>query len=248
MRRAMLYLGYALVLIVLLSAAVGAMLTYPEPLFTHSVQVGRLSLHSDRPFDRPAGEHVLADVERRLAKAPRDIADQNSTYRIFVANTELRRRITFLWHDGAGGLNYYPIAGSVFIRQSDINRDRVLRSDGDPVEPPRTLAYFAAHEIAHSLVGKRVGAIANWQLPHWIREGLCDYVGFGGNIDVAALARLLRAGDPSLDPRQSGTYARYRLLVAYYLKHENWSVDRLLRSGLSQDEAERALHASPLGR
>lgn len=226
-----------------LSAATAALLAYPEPLYAHVASSGRLSLHSDRPFSISAGQAVLVDIERRLAAAPVGIADPDSTYRIFVSNDETRRRLTLLWNYGAGGVNYYPIAGSVFIRQADINRDRLLGSDGRDVPPPRTLAYFGAHEVAHSLIGQRVGAIANWRMPVWVREGLADYVGFGGDVDVNALAQQFRAGHRDLDPAASGLYARYRMLVAWMLEHEGWTVDELLASGMPQEEAEARLLA-----
>ena len=225
----------------LISAAGAAIIAYPEPLHAHHVEHGRLRLHSDRPFDRDRGRALLAAVEQRLAAAPPELRDVHSIFRVIVSNSEWRRRLTFLWNYGAGGVNYYPLGGAVFIRQADIDAGFVMRSDGTPVPAPRTLAYYAAHEIGHSLIGKRFGPLANWQLPVWIREGLADYVAFGGEVDIDALMRALRAGDSDLDPQRSGLYARYRLLVAYLLEREGWTVDRLLESGLSQAEAERLL-------
>lgn len=234
----------AIAAMALISAATAtAVIAYPEPLYAYHVEAGRLALYSDRPFDLDQGRLILADVDRRLAAAPNGIADPDSRYRIFVSNDEWRRRGTFLWNNGAGGVNYYPIAGSVFIRQADVDRGRLLRSDGSDVPPPRTLAYYGGHEIAHSLIGKRIGAIANWRLPVWIREGLADYIGFGGEVDIEALTAQLRAGHRDLDPAASGLYARYRLLVAYFLEREGWDVDALLASNLPQDEAERRLLA-----
>ena len=225
----------------LITAAGAAIVAYPEPLHGYYVEQSRLRLHSDRPFDQDKGRALLAEVERRLAAAPPELRDPDSIYRIVVSNSQWRRRLTFLWNYGAGGVNYYPLGGVVFIRQADIDAGFVLRSDGMQVPAPRTLAYYAAHEIGHSLIGRRVGAVGNWKLPVWIREGLADYVGFGGDVDIEALTRALRAGDPDLDPQRSGLYARYRLLVAYLLEREGWNVDRLLQSGLSQAEAERLL-------
>jgi hypothetical protein len=72
---------------------------------------------------------------------------------------------------------------------------------------------------------------------------MADYIGFGGEVDIDALTRAFVAGDRELDPVRSGLYARYRLLVAYLLVREGWTADRLLASGLSQDEAERRLLA-----
>lgn len=227
----------------LLVLTMAAVLAYPEPLYAYHVEKDRLRLYSDRPFDQVQGRAILDEVENRLGRAPAELRDPDSVYRIFVTNAEWRRRLVFLWNSGAAGVNYHHSAGTVFIRQSDIDRNMVLRRDGTPVPPPRTLAYYASHEIGHSLIGRRVGTLANWRLPRWLREGLADYIGFAGDVDVRALTRAFRAGDPDLDPKRSGTYARYRLLVAWLLVDQAWPVDRLLASGMALTEAERRLDA-----
>jgi hypothetical protein len=224
--------------IVLLAAIPAAVLAYPQPLFAYHVQQGHLQLWSDRPFDPDKGRAVLADIERRIAHSPFTLGD--ATHRIFIANDEWRQRLVFLWNYGAGGVNYYPLH-NVFIRAADVDSNRVLRVRG--TVPPRTLAYYGAHEVGHSLIGARIGAIANWRLPKWIREGMADYIGFGGEVDIDALTNALIAGESDLDPARSGLYARYRLLVAYMLQREGWTADRLLASGLSQDEAEWRLRS-----
>jgi len=223
---------------VLLGASIAGVLAYPQPFFGHHVAQGRLALYSDRSFDADVGRAILADVEARLGRSE---LDDGLPHRIFVANAEWRRRLFFLWAFGAGGVNLYPVAGGVFLRQADIEADRLLRSDGTPVPPPRTLAYYAAHEIGHDFIARRIGVRANWALPAWIREGLADYIAFGGDVDIDALLAALRRGDFDLDPKRSGTYARYRLLVAWMLEREGWSVDRLLASDMPQGEAENLL-------
>jgi hypothetical protein len=60
-------------------------------------------------------------------------------------------------------------------------------------------------------------------------------------VAIEDLARRLREGDRQLDPAASGLYLRYLLLVAFFLEHEGWSVDVLLASGMSQQDAERRL-------
>jgi hypothetical protein len=127
------------------------------------------------------------------------------------------------------------------LRAGHVDRDRLLKSNGQEVEAPRTLAYFAAHEIGHALIARRIGGWDHWRLPVWIREGLADYVAYAAEVDIDRLEQGLRSGQPDLDPRASGLYGRYRLLVAHYLTREGWSVERLLSSRLSQAEAERGL-------
>jgi hypothetical protein len=222
-------------------AIVVATLVHPQPAFAYHVQSGRLSLFSDQPFDTEKSKRLLAEVDRRLRLASLDHGD--GEHRIFVANSDWRARLVFLWNFGAGGVNYYPLTRNVFIRQSDIDNNRVLRAAG-PVAPPRTLAYYAAHEIAHSLAGEAAGPFAYHSLPAWIREGVADYIGLPEKVDVESLIERLRAGDPELDPKRSGLYLRYRLLVAFFLDREHWSLEQLLASPMPQPEAEARMLAA----
>lgn len=48
----------------------------------------------------------------------------------------------------------------------------MVRHSGAFVEPPRTLAHYGAHEIAHSLTGEATGPLRYHRLPVWGREGL----------------------------------------------------------------------------
>jgi hypothetical protein len=222
-------------------ATVVAALVHPQPAFAYHVQSGRLSLFSDRPFDVEKSNSLLAEVDRRLRLASLDHGD--GEHRIFVANSPWRARLVFLWNSGAAGVNYYPLTRNVFIRQSDIDNDRVLRTAG-PVPPPRTLAYYFTHEIAHSLAGEAVGPLAYHSLPAWIREGVADYIGLAEPVDFEDLTARLRAGDRELDPKRSGLYLRYRLLVAFFLDHEHWSLEQLLASPMPQPEAEARMLAA----
>jgi hypothetical protein len=229
---------------VLLGASVAAVLAFPQPLFAYHAERGALQLWSDQPFDAARANDVLADAERRIARSP--FALGAGPHRVFIANAEWRRRLVFLWNSGAAGVNYYPLR-NVFLRHSDVDADRLFGNAG-AVPPPRTLAYYAAHEIGHSLIGERIGALANHRLPRWIREGLADYIGFGGAVDIDALTRALIADEVQMNPQRTGLYARYRLVVAYFLEREGWSVDRLLASDLPQADAEQRLLAASLSR
>jgi hypothetical protein len=215
-------------------------LAFPQPLFAYHAELRRLSLRSDRPFDSAHGRAVLADVESRLDTSP---LNDGRHHTIYVANAPWRETLVFNLAGGAAGVNDYPLTQNVFIRHSDIDANTVFGASGKPAAPPRTLAYYAAHEVAHSFTAERLGAAHLWNrgLPRWVREGYADYVGMGGRVDVDDLYRRWRAGDPALDVARSGQYARYRMLVAFLLDDEHWTVDQLLASRLPQDKAEAML-------
>jgi hypothetical protein len=219
-----------------LPAAGAGLLVFPQPLFPYSVTFQDLELHADRPFAKADGERLLADIRERIGRSALD--RRQGVHRIFIAQTSWRERLTFLWSYGAGGLNYYPLTRNVFLRRSDIARGLLISPLGTPVPPPRTLAYFGAHEIAHSLTGERVGPLGYARMPIWIREGLADAIALPGRGDYEALVRAYRAGERDLDPARSGLYTRYRLLVTFFLEREGWSIDRLLASPMSLEEAE----------
>ncbi len=226
---------------ILASATVTSLLALPQVLHTHETNYGRLSLYSDRSFDPAAGQAMLEDVQRRLSSAPPELLETETNWRIVISNSEWRGRLTFLDKYGAGGVNYHFLPEIAFLRQADLDRNRLIGNSGMVVGGERTLSYFAAHEIAHGMVTQRIGALARWRLPVWIDEGLADYVAFGGDVNIEKLTLLLREGHGDLDPATSGLYSRYLLLVAYFLQIENWSVDDLLSSAMAQQEAEHRL-------
>ncbi len=216
--------------------SVAGLLYYPDPLFRYHVESGRLSLLSDEPFDAERGRDILNAVDVRLRASTLD--DGVTRHAIVIANTEWRRRLVFLWNGGAAGVNYAPLTHAVFLRHSDVSANRVYGPSGRPAAPPRTLIYYASHEIGHTLAKSYLGFAGNARAPRWVREGVADYIAFAGRVDVDALKRAVAAHDPTLDPR-SGYYACYRLLVADLIQNHGWTVERILRSNMPQAEAER---------
>lgn len=228
--------------LVLLATALFILALIEAPgFFTYHTSDGRLTIWSDEPFDEGAGQRVLADVEKRLATSP---LDDELSHAIFVANAPWREDLFFNFARGAAGVNYFPLTNNIFLRHSDIDHDQVFgRRTGKPAPPPRTLAYYAAHEIAHSFTAERLGAAHLWNrmLPAWVREGYADYVGMGGQVDWRSLYQQYRAHDPQLTVIGSGLYGEYRMLTAYFLEHDHWTVDQLLASRLSLADAHAAM-------
>lgn len=215
------------------------LLCFPHPFFRHTIEYRNLKLHSDRPFEAEAALRVLALSREKLASSPWFSEDE--THEIFVCNEGWRRILFFNYKHRVGGVNYYPLTRNVFLRDSAIERNRLRGPSGNLVPGDRTLDYFIAHEVAHTLTGEAVGGLRFYFLPEWVREGYADYVGKGGTFDFEKSLAAFRSGAPEMDRERSGLYLRYHLLVAYLIDRKGWGAARVLAGGISQAAIEEEL-------
>ncbi len=217
------------------------LLCFPQAFFRASVRADNLVLYSDQSFSPAAGEQVLALVAAKLSTSPLYSARQE--HLVFVCNARWRQRIFFTYVYGVGGVNYYPLTTNVFLRDSIVEENCLIGPKGNRVPGERTLDYFIAHEITHTLTGQAVGGVAYHRLPQWVREGYADYVGKGASFNYDEARHAFLAGDPKMDWEKSGLYWRYNLLVAYLLDRQHWTVQRLLEEPMEQQAVEDAIRA-----
>jgi len=220
-------------------AAFLLLLSFPQPLFSYSLRVDNLVLHSDRPIPSLSAQNVLKLAQDKLAKSP--LYSNREVYDIFVCNAAWRQALLFNKDYGAGGVALYPLSSNIFLRDSWIEQNRLISPLGTPVAADRTLDYFIAHEITHQATGKAIGPIRFLKLPQYIREGYADYVGKGSSLNYDEAKRAFLAGAPEMDYKKSGLYLRYHLLVAYLLDHQGWTVSRLLRDCPPQQAVENSV-------
>jgi hypothetical protein len=237
-------LGRALAVLLLAAAAVVLLIAYPKPLFAHSVTAGRFTVNSDRQFDRATMQEVLAGVEQRLGRSPLD--DPGATYDLYIANSAWRRSLFFTYARDAGGLTYYAISRrNVFLSGMSSDGRSLVAPDGTEMGGVRTLAYYIAHEITHLQTGSRVGSLRLLTMPDWIREGVADWVALDRPQDLDRLAKAVDRGVPGRAYWDTlGVYPRYRLLVAVAMDRHGWSMEQLLASSMSIEEAARMLHGN----
>lgn len=224
-----------------IAAAIALLLSVPQPFFDSSVSAKNLTLYSDQPFAPESGQRVLQQVEAKLATSPLYSAEQK--HQVFVCNARWRQRIFFTYVYGAGGVNYYPFTTNVFLRDSIVEENCLIGPGGNRVPGERTLDYFIAHEITHTLTGQAVGGIAYHRLPQWKREGYADYVGKGAAFNYDEARKAFLANDPKMDWAKSGLYWRFHLLVAHLLDKQHWSVNRLLTEPIEQSAVEEMIRA-----
>ena len=226
---------------VVVAALMWGLLSLPQPFFHTSVSAKNLTLYSDQPFASAAGQQVLQLVEAKLTTSPLYSAAQK--HLVFICNARWRQRLFFTYQYGVGGVNYYPITTNVFLRDSIIEENCLIGPGGNRVAGDRTLDYFIAHEIAHSLTGQAVGGIAYHRLPQWKREGYADYLGKGAAFNYDEAKRAFSANDPKMDWAKSGLYWRFNLLVAHLLEKQHWNVQRVLEDPIEQAAVEAMIRA-----
>lgn len=222
-------------------AAILLLLNLPQPFFGTSVSAKNLTLYSDNPFTQESGQRILDLVEAKLAKSPLYSAEQK--HLVFVCNARWRQRLFFTYVYGAGGVNYYPITTNVFLRDSIIEENCLIGPKGSRVPGERTLDYFIAHEITHTLTGQAIGGIPYQWLPQWKREGYADYVGKGSTFNYDEARKAFLANDPKMDYAKTGLYWRFHLLVAHLLDKQHWSVPKMLTEPIEQTAVEGMIRA-----
>ncbi len=209
-------------LLVLIAALYIGALAYPQPAFAYHATYRQFEVWSDRPIDG-AISGVLDDATRRLKTSELYTPDQ--AFRIFFCNSTWRFGLYALFQTSAGGM-VYPLTANVYLRASDIARNRILSPHIGPIADAehRPLSYFIAHESTHVMQSRAFGRWFGLRYPTWLNEGYADYVGKGGDFDFDENLGLLKADDPALDYARSRLYRGYQLAVAWLLDKQGMSI------------------------
>ncbi len=229
-------------LLVLVTLAAGwlGLVVHPQPLFAYSARGGNIVLHARRPFP-PATQPLLQDVLRRVSASP--LYDSRRVHDVFLCDTPGLYAFLTLGAYKSGGLTQTMLNGHSFIRPYDIDRGTVFDRNGQVKTGGRSLAYYIAHEVTHALTADRIGRWRYRHLAPFQTEGYADRVAFARPLDLPAEREALIRGAPEMNPRQSGLYRRYELLVADLLDRRGLSVDQLLARPLDQAVIEAQVRA-----
>jgi hypothetical protein len=225
-------------IVAIVVALYSAIVLNPWVLFHHEVRAQNVVFHARDPF--PAEARAIAEAAReRVARSP--FFDPADEYHVYLCDTPSLFAFFAFWNHGVGAVAQVGVTGNIYMRPSHVARDRLLGPSGNEVPGERTLTYFVAHEITHTMVARRVGRLAYFGLETWQQEGYADYVGKGGQFDFDAALADFRSGAKELDPAVSGLYLRYHLLTQHLLEHEGVSAEALLASPRDPAPIEREL-------
>lgn len=203
---------WSLAIIVVVNIGFAAALINPTWAFSLREQTDRLAIYSARPLSgdmRAFAEQVMADLD--AGPLPPAGAD----YRIFITQGGWRDRLFFFNVPFAGGVIYPLYSGrNVFLTGADLAGDRLIKGD-EVIPPPRTLSYYARHELTHLAQRERLDTGRYIRCPVWLIEGLAEYVALGP-ADPAlreAVAVWRAGGDRQEMMRAHGSYPEHRLAV-----------------------------------
>jgi hypothetical protein len=179
--------------------AIGGMyallLTYPQPLFAHELRHAGIVLRADRPIP----DAMRATLDRVRARLDRSrVVDPARVQHVFLCQSRWRFAVFARNNYRAGGIANVYIGQNVFLRESDMEHDRLIGPSGRPAPADRPLSYFIAHELMHVEHGRLLGRLGYLRLPQWADDGHADYV--ARDIELRQALERLKSGARELDP------------------------------------------------
>lgn len=217
-----------------------ALLAYPQPLFAYELSHAGITVHSTLPIP-DAMRSTLDRARARLDRSP--VAAGALGAHVFICHSHALFALFARQNHRVGGIADWLVGQHVFLRESDMLNDRLIGPGGNPVAADRPLSYFIAHELMHVANARTVGRWRYSRMPQWVDDGYADYVARDVDLDDA-LAKM-KDGARELDPRRSGLYIRYQLMVAYLLEKKQVAVRTLLTAPPDREAVERDLASLP---
>jgi len=196
-------------------------LCFPEFAFPHKLTVGFVTVYSDEEIPVSEMTTILETAESRLQKSV--LFKEGLTQRIFIANNPLRWRYFTNINYKAGGINYVPLRHNIFLRKVDVKNNKLYGPLGKISGGDRTLDYYMAHEMTHTL---EYQSMPRYKYPfktNWVLEGYCEYIAHGSQSYEMVLDKYLHTTENVGEKY----YTRARTMVAYLLEVEQLPVSSL---------------------
>ncbi len=227
-----------LLAVVAVSVIYLALLAYPQPLFAHELTAAGITVHSTRPIP-DAMKATLERARARLERSPLDAGTRG--VHVFICDSRWLFALFARQNYRVGGVTDWLVGQHVFLRESDMQNDRLIGPSGRPVAPDRPLSYFIAHELMHVVNVRAVGRWRYARMPQWVDDGYADYI--ARDIDLGDALQKMREGARELDPHRSGLYLRYHLMAAYLLEKQRMPLHEVLADPPVREEVETRLMA-----
>jgi hypothetical protein len=216
------------------------LLVYPQPLFAYELSAAGITVHATRPIPE-AMRTTLERARARLDRSPLHASTKD--VHVFLCDPPWLFALFARQNYRVGGIADWLVGQHVFLRESDMHNDRLISPSGRPVPADRPLSYFIAHEVMHVANVRAVGRWRYARMAQWVDDGYADYVARA--IDFGDALQKMKEGARELDPRRSGLYLRYQLMVAYLLDKQRMPLEELLAAPPPREEVEAQLAGLP---
>jgi hypothetical protein len=213
------------------------LLCYPQPLFAYELTHAGITVHATTPIP-PAMRDTLERVRARLDRSP--LRHTLGHPEVFICQPRWLFALFARTNYQVGGIAN-ALGQNVFLRESDMEHDRLIGPGGQPVAADRPLSYFIAHELMHIAQLRHLGPVNYFRLPRWTNDGYADYV--ARDIDLGGALKKFGEGARELNPSLSGLYLRYHLMVAYLLEKKRTDLGALLDAPPDAETIERELRS-----
>ncbi len=214
-------LSRLLLVIVLLGLIYILTLYFPQPFFKNKITYNKISLYSDEQIPEKEAIKILKSAEENIKKSK--IYKKDTIHNIYFANNKLRWLYFSNKNNNAGGLNYVIFNHSIFLRKADVLNNRLFNSKGEKVKGDRTLDYFIAHEITHTLEFQSMKFYKYPLNTNWVIEGYAEYIAHGSQNYESSLDYYLNVPENE----RAKYYTRVRTMVTYLLEVDKVQISDL---------------------
>ncbi|GAB4163740.1 MAG: hypothetical protein Fur003_6250 [Candidatus Dojkabacteria bacterium] len=193
----------------------------PQPFYKYKVTLGKITIYSDKPLPTHATKELIKRVETKIKKS--ELYKPETLHRVYLTSNPTRWRYFTNINYKVGGLNYVVFNHSIFLRKVDVQSNRLFGPSGKKVPGYRTLDYFIAHEITHTLEFESMPFYKYPIQTNWTLEGYADYIAHDSEDYSTCLKTYLTY------PETTGAkyYTRNRTLVAYLLEEKQLAISKL---------------------
>jgi hypothetical protein len=232
-RRLLRYLLWLSCTVVVIVAAYGTLLAFPEPLFTHKYSYKNFVIYSRTPID----DRIRAEldvVSQRLAKS--ELNDQTIVHRVFVTGSSSWYAFFNGPYRGAMARNY-EFHNSIFVPQLDLTSGNIVHFDGKTAP----IASILAHEMTHTLSQRRLGIIRSWRTPSWKKEGYAEYIGNPRTVSLIEDLRTLdSAGEGFAVPKR---YFEAAILWRYLVDIRKMTFAEIMSNSVVRESVDAEMRA-----
>jgi hypothetical protein len=196
-------------------------LLYPQPFFRHHITDGVITVYSDEEIPVSRMTAIIQSAQNRIQKSI--LFKSNTKHSLYFVNNPIRWRYFTNINYKMGGINYVCFNHNIFLRKVDINNNRLYGPSGNIVTGNRTLDYFMAHEMTHTL---EFQSMPWYQYPiqtNWILEGYAEYIAHESESYEKILDQYLTVSENS----GAKYYTKVRTMVAYVLEKEHVEIPEL---------------------